>query len=79
MFEEYIVKKNNLKKESTGANVYIAIIPGTKKKLRGSQELKDYILFYSSVECSKRVAAGIAIMIPLNRDYILDNFYCSRI
>jgi hypothetical protein len=28
-------------------NVDIAVIPETKKKLKGSQELEDYILLYS--------------------------------
>ena len=49
----------NLKK----ANVDKAVIPETKKKLKGSQELDDYILLYSGVPTNKRAAAGIAIMI----------------
>jgi len=44
-------------------NVGIALIPETKKKLKGSQELDNYILFYSGVPTNKRAAAGIAIMI----------------
>jgi len=45
------------------ANVDIAVIPETKKKLMGSQELDDYILLYSGDSTNKRAAAGIAIMI----------------
>jgi len=39
------------------------VIPETKKKLNGSQELEDYILFYSGVPTNKTADAGIAIMI----------------
>ena len=39
------------------------MIPETKKKLKGLQELDDYILLYSDVPANKRAAAGIAIMI----------------
>jgi len=39
------------------------VIPGIKKKLKGSQELDDYILLYSGVPTNKRAAAGIAVMI----------------
>ena len=39
------------------------MIPETKKKLKGSQELDYYILSYSGVPTNKRTAAGIAIMI----------------
>jgi len=45
------------------ANVDIAVIPETEKKLKGSQELDDYILLYSGVPTNKRAAASIAIMI----------------
>ena len=34
-----------------------------KKKLKGSQELDDYILLYKGVPTNRRAAAGIAIMI----------------
>ena len=43
------------------ANVDIAVITETKKKLKGSQELDDCILLYSGVPTNKR--AVIAIMI----------------
>ena len=36
-----------LQEELKRANVDIAVIPETKKKLKGSQELEDYILLYS--------------------------------
>jgi len=39
------------------------VISETKKKLKGSQELDDYILLYSGVPTNERAAAGIAIMI----------------
>ena len=45
------------------ANVDIAVIPETKKKLKGSQELEDYILLYSVVPTNKSAPAGIAAMI----------------
>jgi len=45
------------------ANVDIAVIPETKKKLKGSQDMEDDILLYSGVPTNKRAAAGIAIMI----------------
>ena len=45
------------------ANVDIAVIPETKKKLMGSQELDDYILLYSGAPTNKRAAACIATMI----------------
>ena len=41
----------------------MAVIPETKKKLKGSQELEDYILLHSGVPTNKRAPAGIAIMI----------------
>ena len=41
------------------ANVNIAVKPETKKKLKGSQELDDYILLYSGVPTNKRGAAGM--------------------
>jgi len=44
------------------ANVDIAVTPETKKKLKGSQELENYIVLYSGVQINKRAAAGIAIM-----------------
>ena len=39
------------------------MIPETKKKLKGSQEMEDYVLLRSSVPTNKRAAAGVAIMI----------------
>jgi len=56
-------KEKLLQEESKKANVDIAVIPETKKKLKGSQELEDYILLYSGVPTNKRAAAGIATMI----------------
>jgi hypothetical protein len=45
------------------ANVDTAVIPHTKKKLKGSQELGDYMLLCSGVPTNIRAAAGVAIMI----------------
>jgi len=39
-------KKKVLQKELKKANVDIAMIPETKKKLKGLQEFDDYILLY---------------------------------
>jgi len=43
--------------------VDIAVIPERKKKLKGSQELDDYILLYSGVPTNRRAAAGIVMLI----------------
>ena len=56
-------KEKLLQEELKKANVDIAVISGTKKKLKGSQELDDYILLYSGVPTNRRAAAGVAIMI----------------
>jgi len=56
-------KEKLLQEEFKKANVDIAMIPETKKKLNGSQDLDDHILLYSGVPTNKRAAAGIAIMI----------------
>jgi len=56
-------KEKLLQEELKKANVDIAVIPETKKKLKSSQELDDYILLYSGVPTNTRAAAGIAIMI----------------
>ena len=54
-----------LQEELKKANVDIAVIPETKKKLKGSQELDNYILLHSGAPRNKRAAAGIAIMIKV--------------
>jgi len=56
-------KEKLLQEELNKTNVDIAVIPETEKKLKGSQELDEYILLYSGVPMNKRAAAGIAIMI----------------
>jgi hypothetical protein len=56
-------KEKLLQKKLKKANVDIAVIPETNKKLKGPQELEDYILLYNCVPTNKRAAAGIAIMI----------------
>jgi hypothetical protein len=59
-------KEKLLQEEFKKANVDIAVIPETKKKLKSSQDLEDYILLYSGVPTNKRAAAGVAIMIEVN-------------
>jgi len=59
----YMAKRNLLQEELKKANVDIAVIPQTKKKLECLQELEDYILLYSGVPTNKRAPAGTAIMI----------------
>jgi len=56
-------KEKLLQEELKKANVDIAVIKETKKKLKGSQKLDDYVLLYSGVPMNERAAAGIAIMI----------------
>ena len=56
-------KEKLLKEELKKAYVDIAVIPETKKKLKGLDELEDYILLYSGVPTNNGAAAGIAIMI----------------
>ena len=59
----YCNKEAELENELKSAKVDIAIISETKKKSRGSMELKDYILIYSGVDKNERAQAGVAIMI----------------
>lgn len=56
-------KEEELQKELKQADIDIAIIPETKKKLKGSVELEDYIMLYSGVPQNKRASAGIAILL----------------
>ena len=51
------------RKNKKNANVRTAVIEETKKKLKGSQLLDDYILLYIGVPKNKRAASVIAIMI----------------
>jgi len=43
-------KENLLQEEIKKPNVGTAVVPETKKKLKGSQDLEDYILLYSGVQ-----------------------------
>lgn len=45
----------------------IAIIHQTKKNIKGSIELKDYILIYGGMISSKHAAAGISVMMRNNQ------------
>ena len=58
-----MAKRNCCNKNLKKINVDIAVIPETKKKLKGSQELDECILFYSGVPMNKRTAASIGIII----------------
>ena len=61
--QRFIWKRETAAGRIKKGNVDIAVIPETKKKLKGLQEVDDYILLYSDVPTNKRTAAGIAIMI----------------
>ena len=67
-------KEKLLQEELKKATVNIAVIPETKKKLKGSQESDDYILLYSGVPTNKRATAGIAIMIKAKFQKIIHNY-----
>jgi exonuclease III len=56
-------KETELGRELKAANTDIAIIPETKKKLKGTKDLRDYVLLYSGVNRNKRAAAGIGIIV----------------
>lgn len=56
-------KEREVEIELKRQNIDIAILPETKKKLKGSKDLEDYILLYSGVPMEKRAASGIAIML----------------
>jgi len=50
LYDKEKLLQGELKKK---VSVGIAVIPETKKKLKGSQELEDYILLYSGVPMNK--------------------------
>jgi exonuclease III len=56
-------KETELGKESKAANTDMAIIPETKKKLKETKDLRDYVLLYSGFNRNKRAAAGIGILV----------------
>ena len=56
-------KDVELQQELKLMSVDTGIIPETKKKLKGSVELEDYILLYSGVAAGRRAAAGVAVLI----------------
>jgi len=64
MSGDYIAERNCCRKIKKKANVDIAVIPETKKKLKSTQDLEDYtcILLYSDFLTNKRAAAGVAII-----------------
>jgi len=74
-------KEKLLQEELNKENVDTAVIPETKKKLKGLQELDEYIFLYSGVPTNKTAAAGIAIMIKAKfkkriHSYVLG--FCDR-
>lgn len=52
-----------LQKELKDMKVDIAVITETKKKLKGSKELEDYIMLYSGVPGNKRASSGVAVLL----------------
>lgn len=44
-------------------NIDIAVITETKKKLKGTKELKDFVMIYSGVPQNKRACCGVAILV----------------
>jgi len=62
-YQRFIWQRETASGTIKKANIDIAVIPETKKKLKGSQELDGYILLYSGVPKNKRAAARIVIMI----------------
>ncbi|XP_054708323.1 uncharacterized protein LOC129218133 [Uloborus diversus] len=50
---------NRLKKRS----INIAVITETKKKLKGTQDIDDFVMLYSGVPQNKRAACGVAILL----------------
>ena len=41
----------------------VAVVTETKKKLKGTKELEDYIMFYSGVPANKRASSGVSILL----------------
>ena len=56
-------KEPELIKTLEERKINIAIISETKKKLKGTKEIDDWIMIYSGVTQSKRAQAGVAIYI----------------
>ena len=56
-------KEQELCEELENNQIQIAVITETKKKLKGTNELKNYIMLYSGVNQEERAAAGVAILI----------------
>ena len=70
-------KENLLQEEIKKPNVGTAVVPETKKKLKGSQELEDYILSYSGVPTNKRALAGIAAMMKAKYKKRIQSYVCK--
>ena len=69
---------NNILKEY---KINIATITETKKKLKGTKELEDYVMLHSGVDQTRRACCGVAVLIDRRwQDKIREyNFISERI
>lgn len=56
-------KIDELEEELKDKNIDLAIITETKKKQKGSSDLKEYSMFYSGVNITEKARAGVAVLI----------------
>jgi hypothetical protein len=56
-------KETELDKECKEKKINSAVITETKKKLKGREDLENYVMIYSGVEQKKRVSYGVAIFV----------------
>ncbi|KAJ4431193.1 hypothetical protein ANN_19790 [Periplaneta americana] len=59
----FTIKELELIENLKQRNINIAVITETKKKLRGTKDLKNYTLIYSGVEQTQRAVGGVGILI----------------
>ncbi|PSN41857.1 hypothetical protein C0J52_10245, partial [Blattella germanica] len=67
-------KEPELERELKEREIDIAIISETKKKQRGSYDLKNYTVFYSGVDITERAQAGVAILINNNLRNLITSY-----
>jgi exonuclease III len=67
-------KETQLGKELKAANIDIAIIPETKKKLKVTKDLRYYVLLYSDVNRNKTAAAGKVILVQQKWKNKIDSY-----
>ena len=79
-------KEIELQNEFKKANIGIAVITETKKKLKGTKDLSEYLLQYSGVPQNKRATPGVVILVKQNwkkriqsYNYISDRIINTRI